>query len=77
VVDLKRSRTLRCDSCAIAAACDSCPGWATLEHGTLESPVDYLCEINHRRAEAFGSPALIPTIAMKGAAADGQPARSS
>jgi radical SAM protein with 4Fe4S-binding SPASM domain len=71
VLDLKRTRAMRCDSCVIAAACDSCPGWATLEHGTLESPVDYLCEINHRRAEAFGGPALIPTISMKGAPADG------
>jgi radical SAM protein with 4Fe4S-binding SPASM domain len=71
VVNRRRSHAMRCDSCAIAAACDSCPGWAGLEHGTLESPVDYLCEINHRRAEAFGSLALIPTIAMKGATVDG------
>jgi radical SAM protein with 4Fe4S-binding SPASM domain len=65
VVSLKRSRDTRCTSCAIAGACDSCPGWSTLEHGTLESPVDYMCEINHRRAEAFGGPDLIKTIAMK------------
>jgi radical SAM protein with 4Fe4S-binding SPASM domain len=68
VVELRRSRTTRCQSCAIAGACDTCPGWSTLEHGTLEDPVDYMCEINHRRAEAFGgAPALIPTIARKGA----------
>jgi radical SAM protein with 4Fe4S-binding SPASM domain len=71
VVDLRRAKTTRCHSCAIAGACDTCPGWSTLEHGTLEDPVDYMCEINHRRAEAFGSPALIPTIARKGATAHG------
>lgn len=67
VVNRKKTEATRCDSCAIAAACDTCPGWSTLEHGELERPVDYLCEINHLRAEAFGSPALIPAISMKGA----------
>jgi len=71
VFELRRTRTTRCQSCDIAAACDTCPGWSTLEHGTLEDPVDYMCEINHRRAEAFGPRALIPTIAMKGAPAHG------
>jgi radical SAM protein with 4Fe4S-binding SPASM domain len=66
VVSLRRTTTTRCTSCDIAAACDTCPGWSTLEHGTLESPVDYMCEINHRRAEAFGPPDLIRTITMKG-----------
>ncbi|MBI3634925.1 MAG: radical SAM protein [Candidatus Rokubacteria bacterium] len=69
VVQRKKSASRRCDSCAIAAACDTCPGWSILEHGegVLEKPVDYLCEINHRRAEAFGPPGLIPTITLKGA----------
>ncbi len=68
VVNLRRSTTTRCQSCAIAGACDACPGWATLEHGELEAPIDYLCEINHRRAEAFAAPALVPGITRKGTA---------
>ncbi len=71
VVNRKKTKTTRCDSCAIAAACDTCPGWSTLEHGELDQPVDYLCEINHRRAEVFGSPALVPTIGLKGGALHG------
>jgi len=59
VVRLKKAKTTRCDSCAIAAACDTCPGWSILEHGEFEHPVDYLCEINHQRAAAFGSTSLL------------------
>ncbi len=66
IVNLKKTRTTRCNSCAIAGACDTCPGWSTLEHGEFERPVDYLCEINHQRAAAFGSTVLIPTIQVKG-----------
>jgi radical SAM protein with 4Fe4S-binding SPASM domain len=65
IVNRKKTRAGRCDTCAIVATCDSCPGWGELEHGDLEAPVDYLCELNHRRAEAFGSDAVISTIRMK------------
>jgi radical SAM protein with 4Fe4S-binding SPASM domain len=67
IVERKKSRAGRCDACAISRTCDSCPGWSDLEHGDLETPVDYLCEINHKRAEAFGPESLIRSIAMKGA----------
>lgn len=53
VVRRRKSRATRCDGCSIAAACDACPGWSTLEHGELETPVDYVCVLNRRRAEAF------------------------
>ncbi len=66
VVTRKKTTETCCNSCAIAAACDACPGWSTLEHGGFERPVEYLCEINHLRAEAFGSSALIPVISPKG-----------
>ena len=69
VVYLKKTRTTRCDSCAISGNCTGCPGWSLLEHGDLEEPVDYVCDINHGRAEAFGAGELIPTIRMKGAPA--------
>jgi radical SAM protein with 4Fe4S-binding SPASM domain len=65
VINQERRRGARCETCAIASACDNCPGWSFLEHGEFEHPVDYLCEINHRRAEAFESPALIATIKSK------------
>jgi len=65
IVNRKKTKSIRCDTCAIAGTCDSCPGWGDLEHGDLEAPVDYLCELSHRRAEAFGSAALISTIKMK------------
>ncbi len=53
IVRRRKSQATRCDDCSIAAACDACPGWSTLEHGELEAPVDYVCAINRRRAEAF------------------------
>lgn len=71
VVYLKKTRTTRCDSCAISGNCTSCPGWSLLEHGDLEEPVDYICDVNHGRAEAFGAGELIRTIRMKGAQAHG------
>lgn len=67
IVNRKKSRATRCDTCAISRTCDSCPGWSELEHGDLETPIDYLCEVTHARAAAFGSPELITTIAAKGA----------
>lgn len=44
----------RCATCALRAVCDQCPGWAQLEHGDPEAPVDYLCEVAHLRAGAYG-----------------------
>lgn len=53
-----RGKTLssnnRCRRCNLISLCGQCPGWAQIEHGDDETPVDYLCEIAHRRAEAFG-----------------------
>jgi radical SAM protein with 4Fe4S-binding SPASM domain len=66
IVNRRKTRTVRCDTCAIAGTCDSCPGWGELEHGDLEAPVDYLCEISHRRANALAPEALIRTITRKG-----------
>ena len=71
VVYLKKTRTTRCDSCAISGNCTGCPGWSLLEHGDLEEPVDYVCDVNHGRAQAFGAGELISTIRMKGAPVHG------
>jgi MoaA/NifB/PqqE/SkfB family radical SAM enzyme len=44
----------RCMGCDLMSLCGQCPGWSQIEHGDDESPVDYLCEIAHKRADAFG-----------------------
>lgn len=43
-----------CGRCDLLSLCGQCPGWAQTEGGDSESPVDYLCQIAHRRAEALG-----------------------
>lgn len=50
----KWSRETPCRRCELSLLCDQCPGWAQLENNDAESPVDYLCQIAHHRAEAFG-----------------------
>jgi len=44
----------KCAKCDLFSLCDQCPGWSMLENDDLETPVEYLCEITHFRAEAFG-----------------------
>ncbi len=50
----KRARDVTCARCELIALCGQCPGWAQLEHGDQEEPVDYLCQVAHQRAAAFG-----------------------
>jgi radical SAM protein with 4Fe4S-binding SPASM domain len=42
-----------CKDCSLISICGQCPGWSYLEHGNFDTPVDYLCEIAHKRLEAF------------------------
>jgi len=42
-----------CHTCAWMEQCNHCPGWSWAEHGNLEEPVDYQCEITRLRAETF------------------------
>lgn len=44
----------RCLQCDLLFMCRQCPGWAFLEHGTLETPVDYVCRVTHRLAQELG-----------------------
>lgn len=44
-----------CNQCRWLFLCHRCPAWAQLEHGNLEKPVDFLCQVGHLRAEAFGT----------------------
>ncbi len=47
-------RETPCKTCDLISICGQCPGIAQIENGDQEMPVEYLCQIAHRRAEAFG-----------------------
>jgi radical SAM protein with 4Fe4S-binding SPASM domain len=44
----------RCAHCFLKGFCEQCPAWSWMEHGTLDTPVHYLCEVAHAQARALG-----------------------
>ncbi|HOZ22640.1 MAG TPA: radical SAM protein [bacterium] len=44
----------RCARCFLHGLCEQCPGRSWAEHGTLDTPVEYLCEIAHAEARFAG-----------------------
>jgi radical SAM protein with 4Fe4S-binding SPASM domain len=44
----------RCASCFLKGLCEQCPAKSWLEHGTLDTPVEYLCQIAHLQARHLG-----------------------
>lgn len=44
----------RCGRCFLKGLCGQCPARSWSEHGTLDTPVEYLCEITHAQAGAAG-----------------------
>lgn len=53
----ERTQKTACQTCDVGAFCIQCPGWSQLVHGDNESPVEFLCQVGHLRAQAFaGSP---------------------
>jgi radical SAM protein with 4Fe4S-binding SPASM domain len=44
----------RCARCFLKGLCEQCPGKSWTEHGTLDTPVEYLCEIAHVQAKQLG-----------------------
>jgi radical SAM protein with 4Fe4S-binding SPASM domain len=54
ILSQKRKGQNRCYQCEMISLCGQCPGWANLENGDPEAPVEYLCQIAHLRAQAFG-----------------------
>jgi len=42
-----------CNQCELLSLCGQCPGWAQLEHGDPEEPVEFLCQVAHLRAAAL------------------------
>jgi len=44
----------RCAVCFLHGFCEQCPARSWTEHGTLDTPVDYLCEVAHAQARHLG-----------------------
>lgn len=44
----------RCQRCFLKSLCEQCPAWSWMEHGVLDEPVEYLCEIAHTEAVWLG-----------------------
>jgi radical SAM protein with 4Fe4S-binding SPASM domain len=44
----------RCARCFLKGLCEQCPAKSWIEHGTLDTPVEYLCEIAHEQARYLG-----------------------
>jgi radical SAM protein with 4Fe4S-binding SPASM domain len=44
----------RCARCFLKGFCEQCPAKSWMEHGSLDTPVDYLCRIAHLQAEGLG-----------------------
>jgi radical SAM protein with 4Fe4S-binding SPASM domain len=44
----------RCARCFLKGLCDQCPAKSWMEQGTLDTPVQYFCEIAHAQASYLG-----------------------
>jgi len=44
----------RCALCFLKGLCEQCPGKSWMEHGTLDTPVEYLCQVAHAQARYLG-----------------------
>ena len=53
ILKLRPKANYPCSHCELISLCGQCPGWAWLEKGSMEQPVEYLCRIAHLRAAAF------------------------
>ena len=56
ILKVKPKVDYSCSHCQLISLCGQCPGWAWLEQGSLDQPVEYLCQIAHLRAQAFHTP---------------------
>jgi radical SAM protein with 4Fe4S-binding SPASM domain len=43
----------KCDNCDKYTLCGNCPGWAQLEHGQEDQPVEYLCQLAELRTQKY------------------------
>ncbi len=53
ILNLRPKADYPCSRCELISLCGQCPGWAWLEKGSPELPVEYLCDIAFLRAAAF------------------------
>jgi MoaA/NifB/PqqE/SkfB family radical SAM enzyme len=44
----------RCGRCFLKGLCEQCPAKSWMEHGTLDTPVEYLCTVAHAEAGYLG-----------------------
>lgn len=44
----------KCAECFLKGLCEQCPAKSWMEHGTLDTPVEYLCDIAHAQARYLG-----------------------
>jgi radical SAM protein with 4Fe4S-binding SPASM domain len=44
----------RCARCFLRGLCDQCPARSWMENGTLDTPVEYLCQVAHEKARRLG-----------------------
>jgi radical SAM protein with 4Fe4S-binding SPASM domain len=44
----------RCARCFLKGLCEQCPGKSWIEHGGLDTPVEYLCDVAHEQARNLG-----------------------
>ncbi len=44
----------RCAQCFLKNLCEQCPAKSWAEHGTLDTPVEYYCQITHAHARLIG-----------------------
>jgi MoaA/NifB/PqqE/SkfB family radical SAM enzyme len=44
----------RCARCFLKGLCEQCPAKSCTEHGTLDTPVEYLCVVAHAQARHLG-----------------------
>jgi len=44
----------RCAKCFLKGLCEQCPAKSWMEHGTLDTPVEYLCRVAHAQAKFLG-----------------------
>jgi radical SAM protein with 4Fe4S-binding SPASM domain len=51
---INRDYLKRCAHCFLKGLCEQCPARSWAEHGTLDTPVDYYCEIAHTEARVLG-----------------------
>lgn len=58
VRETRNAETTACHSCEMSLVCTNCPGWSTLERGTVENrPIEWVCDSTKARVNAFAADA--------------------